>query len=446
MVYQQEITLELNSNTAYVTVGAKQGDSYTREIIVHITADGIEWVIPSNATAQYRVRKPDGNAIWDIATIDRTTNTVIVSLTGQTLASAGRAYADVVLYNGSGSNAEILSTVSFIIIIMASPDINEEIVSSSEFGYIQEVVNDANTVITESEAWAVGTRSGVPVLGDSFTSEITSGGNFTYTIDSDTFRNFVGIFTDETLNWLLTYTGAEHGWMITYQDGTTDYIEPSDVGLTIVSGTVYSGNQITVTISDASLQWHNNSKYWSERTYSAQEAIENLDATAQKVDQTADPEVDKITVHDVSVTNQPSGWDVQVDDEIFRQSVGEIIGDYIFYCQSGIWMLNDLEVTLSDYGISGVSTSVQDGQFTIHYYQHKRFNFKIPQGETGDVNFMTFYVGTDLNEVDHMGNSTYGQIVMNRPTEVTTQQINFRVNATTGNLEVLMYPEVENSG
>ena len=69
MIYQQEITLELNSNTAYTTVGAKQGDAYTREIAVHITADGIPWTIPNGVVASYRIRKPDGTAVWNEAII-----------------------------------------------------------------------------------------------------------------------------------------------------------------------------------------------------------------------------------------------------------------------------------------------------------------------------------------------------------------------------------------
>ena len=37
MQYVQEITLELNSNTAYTTIGAKQGDADTRVVKVHLT-------------------------------------------------------------------------------------------------------------------------------------------------------------------------------------------------------------------------------------------------------------------------------------------------------------------------------------------------------------------------------------------------------------------------
>lgn len=95
MEYLQEITLELNSNTAYTTVGAKQGDHVSRVIKVHITQNGEDWEIPVGVSASYRVRKPDGYAIWNEAVIDNNENVVLITLTEQTLAAAGRAYADI---------------------------------------------------------------------------------------------------------------------------------------------------------------------------------------------------------------------------------------------------------------------------------------------------------------------------------------------------------------
>lgn len=46
---------------------------------------------------------------------------------------------------------------------MAAPDVAGAAISSDEFGYLQEVVNDATTIINEAEAWARGTRGGTPV-------------------------------------------------------------------------------------------------------------------------------------------------------------------------------------------------------------------------------------------------------------------------------------------
>lgn len=70
------------------------------------------------------------------------------------LAAAGRAYADIVIYNADES--AILSTVSFILNIMSAPDIAENATSSDEFLYLQQVTSNAQEVISSAQAWAMG--------------------------------------------------------------------------------------------------------------------------------------------------------------------------------------------------------------------------------------------------------------------------------------------------
>lgn len=457
MEYLQELSLELNSNTAYTTVGAKQGDGNSRVLKIHITENGKDWKIPANVNASYRVRKPDGYAIWNEGIIDTDENVVQITLTEQTLAAAGRAYADLVFSLGTGDQRQILSTVSFIIIVMAAPDITQQVVSSNEFGDILDLTENAKIILNEGEAWAIGSKSGVPVLADSFSFNVEGNSQLEVTINPVTFREYFGISPGYTTYYTFTCTASRtsqypHGiWQVTWGNQIILDIESEEQpdGLTLASfgilleGTALQSNIIRVVVTDSDQQYHNNSKYWSDMTFSAQESIENLDATAEKVDQTADPEVEKTTVHDVSVKSQPEQYDVQVDDATFIARVGYLIGDYVFYYDVNKWTLDGTDINFVDYGITNVYPSPVDGDtFIIHYNQHKRFNFKIPQGETGNVNFMTFYVGTDPSGIDHDGNSTYGQIVMNRPTELTEEQITFRVNEETGYLEVLMDAEV----
>ena len=456
MEFLQELTLELNSNTAYTTIGAKQGDGNSRILKIHITKDGKDWKIPANVNASYRVRKPDGYAVWNEGIIDTTENVVNITLTEQTLAAAGRAYADLVFSLGTGDQRQILSTVSFIIIIMAAPDITEQVVSSNEFGDILDLTENAKIILNEGEAWAIGSKSGVPVLADSFSYSVEGNSQLEVTIDPTIFREYFGISPGYTTYYIFTCTASRSSqypngiWQVTWGNQIILDIESEDQpnGLTLASfgisieGIALQSNIIRVIVTDSDEQYHNNSKYWSQMTYNAQESIENLDATAEKIDQTAQPEVEKTTVHDVSITEQPDGWDVQINDTIFIARVGQLIGDYIFYYDINKWTLNGATINFIDYGISNVPASANDGDtIIVHYNQHKRFNFKIPQGETGNVNFMTFYVGTDPTGVDYHGNSTYGQIVMNRPTELTEEQITFRLN-NEGYLEVLMDAEV----
>lgn len=271
MEYTQEITLDVNSNTAYTVVGAKQGDSNSRIIIVHIMKDSAPYIIEAGATAYFRFKKPDGKAILNEAYIDYNNNTVQIILTSQTLAVHGRGYADIVLY---GSNQEILSTVSFILLIMASPDTTGATISSDEFGYLQGIVDSANVTIHESEAWAIGTRSGIPVIGDSFSYEIIGSSTFTCNIDKDIFSQKVGIdpgmLNEYTIRCdSLTIDDQGHNiysWSINGTNGINEAnIDLNEYGITI-NGLANVSNTIKINITDSDLQYKNNAKYWADET------------------------------------------------------------------------------------------------------------------------------------------------------------------------------------
>lgn len=428
MIYQQEITLELNSNTAYTTVGAKQGDAYTREIVVHITADGIPWTIPNGVVASYRIRKPDGTAVWNEAIIKD--NTVIVTLSEEALSVAGRAYADIVLYTNSGK-AQILSTVSFIIIIMSSPNISKAVASSNEFGYIQQVVDDANAVISESEAWATGTRKGVPVLAGNFTSEITSGSNFKYTLDKDKFRQYVGVFPGETNTWTLTYISALAGWELQRENYQPQRVTPNNIGL-VVYDTPDINSTITVTVSDEDIQWHNNAKYWSDTAKISRDAIENLDAVVEEtLNCDEEAEVNRDIVKVVTLISQPNNYSIIINKNTFYNAVNEKIRDYVFYYNGTNWTLDGDKITLETYGITNVPIKpVLGDSIIINYNTHSQLKFKIPRGYTGDVNFMTLAI-----------NPEDGLLYMYRPANLV-DKIDFSISEDTGFLQVTMETEV----
>lgn len=76
MQYVQDIILDINSNVAYTTIGAKQGDGNSRSVNAYLTKNGETYTIPDGATAYFRFRKPDGNAIINTATISEDRHSV----------------------------------------------------------------------------------------------------------------------------------------------------------------------------------------------------------------------------------------------------------------------------------------------------------------------------------------------------------------------------------
>lgn len=328
--YLQEITLDVNSNTAYTTVGAKQGDNLSRVIKVHLTENGRDKQIEAGTSAYFRFRKPDGKAIVNIATIED--NAIYIVLTSQTLSAPGRGYADITLQSGT----TILSSVSFILIIMAAPQVVEQITSSNEFGYLNAVVSDAVTVINEAEAWAKGTRGGAPVVSsDKFEATEDSSVIDGIEVNESTFMSKVGsnpglsrtyTFTfTENLNWRLK-SRVVNGSSITESDpelinNLADY----GIALSLIGGvsTPNPGDSIIVLVEEPDNTYQNNSKYYAEQAASHEQKIANLTVSAE--------------------------------------------------------------------------SSVNPGVVKEEHEQHDGYNlhFYLPKGDTGDVNLMTFYVDTD---------------------------------------------------
>ena len=367
MEFLQELSLELNSNSAYSTIGAKQGDNNSRVVVIHVTENGINYNLREhNVTAAYfRLRKPDGKAIINTANISEDGETVSIVLTAQALAVAGRGYADVTLMAGS----QILSTISFILLIMASPQIAEQVTSSNEFGYLNAVVEDANHTIYEAEAWAAGTRGGQEVYGENnfsyqFISELITH----LSVDETTFMSRVASTPGLKRIFTFSYT-ADGNWSLittTYEGNTITTSNPEIIGnLTdygIIIGLLMGAenpnvnDQIIVTVEESDKTFENNAKYYSEQAKASQQAVENLSVSAE-------------SVPDIEHGGQA---------EVIKTITDDVVN----------------------------------------------FHFKIPKGDVGDVNFMTFDISL-----------TTGELIMHKPDNISPQ-VNFRINNSDGNLYV----------
>lgn len=361
MEFIQEISLELNSNTAYTTIGAKQGDADTRVVKVHLTQNGEDYPIPEGVSAYFRFRKPDGKAIVNRVSIND--NTIFLTFSKQTLAVAGRGYGDITLQSGT----EILSSVSFILIIMASPSVADEIISSSEFGYLTSVVADANNIIYEAEAWASGTRGNNPVIGvTSFTPSFVSpeGVITSVSVVEASFFDKVKHEAGVQRTFTFTYEGAEGAagaWRLVSETNngntysTSDPILIGDISSYGISyetlNGVYPNNndKIIVSLSEKDNAYENNAKYYASQAAASKSSIDNLTIIAHSVP-------------------------------------------------------NETPATVS-------KTIVDD---------HVQFDFGIPKGDTGNVNFMTFEIDVNANS------PTCGEVLMYRPTEVP-DQISFTI-------------------
>ena len=169
--YTQELTLDLNSNNAYTTVFAKQYDN-ARYLKIYLTKDNIPYEIDPTHNFYFRMRKPDGHGVINPAFVQATIDNgfVIVELTQQCLASAGRGYADLVEYDGNGS---VLSSIPFILNIMSSPNLGDNITSSDEFQQLVEMVSQGEALLENAPKIRASDKHWIQYAVDSSTGDIT---------------------------------------------------------------------------------------------------------------------------------------------------------------------------------------------------------------------------------------------------------------------------------
>ena len=428
MQYTQEITLDLNANTAYTTIGAKQGDSGSRVVKVHLTQNGEDYIIEDGVSAYFRFRKPDGKAVVNAATIED--NAIYIVLTAQTLAAAGRGYADITLQSG----ITILSSVSFIVIIMASPQVANQATSGNEFGYLNAVVADANNIIYEAEAWARGTRGGVEVTDSNrFEPSFVSSVIRNIDVDSSIFMQQVG--SNPGLSRIYTFTFTDnHNWQLklrTVNGTTTSESDPELISSLLSYGIVVElfggasepnfGDQIQVLIEEPDNTFEQNAKYFAEQAGRENEKIKNLTVSAES---SIDPAVEKDEKSDGSYdlhfylpkgdTGDVNLMGFYIDLEVgsdnygqvisvrpdslfsaditsytnkiilsfnknqFLSTVGENFGTYIFNYYNNKWYLGNNIVELTNYGLSyivksGYSLSNGDS-ITIKFFEQVIFS------------------------------------------------------------------------
>lgn len=146
MIYNQDISLDLNINVPYQVVSAKQGDNISRTLTITILKDGDLFDMPSNIKASYRIRKPDNYSSWNDAQVYPSEHKVIITLTSADLAVAGRCYADILFTVGTAQ----IGTASFILNVQQIPNIVNNVLGSNEFEHLENLINQANKVIQHS--------------------------------------------------------------------------------------------------------------------------------------------------------------------------------------------------------------------------------------------------------------------------------------------------------
>lgn len=140
MEYIKEITVDLSGEMFFHYITATQGDT-ARAVKITIISNNQPYTPEDGAKAILRAKKPDGNSVFNDATINAD-GTITAELTEQITVAAGNVRCEVSIY---GADGKVLSTVPFIVKVTPA-SLNPGVTSSNEFGALASALAEVQEV------------------------------------------------------------------------------------------------------------------------------------------------------------------------------------------------------------------------------------------------------------------------------------------------------------
>lgn len=256
MVYNQDINLDLNTRSPNLILGAKQFDNKSRSIVATILQDGIPINIPSNASATYRIQKPNGTSVWNSAEVLYSENKIKILFSSEDLDCSGRNVVDILLTIGTYT----LGTTNFILDIQSAPVIDDAQEDGESKSYLAALVDQANEIIEDAQAWAEGKRGSAELVEDGYQLAADTS-ILSVSLDWDVFKanmpHELGVIVIYTFNY------SDEGWY--WAEGNT-IVNMQELGFTITSldSGIPIGEQILLTAQYQDEAWNNHAKYYAE--------------------------------------------------------------------------------------------------------------------------------------------------------------------------------------
>ena len=147
MEYTKQIQLDVNAIGMPPVVRIKQGDGYSRFIRIQLMKDGVNYTPENGVRFLFRCQKPDGHAVLEDSVaqdptlqryliINQGSGVIQIELIDQVSTAVGTCRCDLCLIK----DEKVLSSMPFVIEVIASPDVATLAVSTDDFRTLSDLI------------------------------------------------------------------------------------------------------------------------------------------------------------------------------------------------------------------------------------------------------------------------------------------------------------------
>lgn len=148
----QDFTVNMHGpELEHTCIEVQQGDTASRRVRIHLKDfGGADFKIPYGATAVFCINKSDGRKVYDACEIEDE-STVIVTLSNQAIACAGRQKAQIYLSKDGWD----IKTQTFTVNVPRAVYTDDAVKSSDEFGILSELIAEYEAIVDSAGQSAV---------------------------------------------------------------------------------------------------------------------------------------------------------------------------------------------------------------------------------------------------------------------------------------------------
>lgn len=156
MEYTTSMKLDVNPTGVPPVVRVKQGDGSARLLQIQLQKDGVNWTPESGLAYLFRCQKPDGHAVLEDSltqdaelerylVVNQGSGVIQIELIEQTATAVGVCRCDLCLIK----DEKVLSTIPFVIEVIASPNVATLAVSTDDFRTMTNAIAELADLLDE---------------------------------------------------------------------------------------------------------------------------------------------------------------------------------------------------------------------------------------------------------------------------------------------------------